>query len=196
MPCLLNNKGVDMRIIAGESKNRIIKTKKGTSTRPTLSNIREALFSMIASYIPGAKILDLFSGSGIIALEALSRGASKAIMIEKDGEAIKFIIENINNLGYENKSRAYKNDVLSALNILGRKEEKFNIIFMDPPYELEICVKVLSSVAQNNLLLADGIIICEHYINEKLDDFVGLYKKIDERNYRKKILTFYALNKN
>jgi len=184
-----------MHIIAGESKNRIIKTKKGTSTRPTLSNIREALFSMIASYIPDAKFLDLFSGSGIIALEALSRGASKAIMIEKDSEAIKFIIENINSLGYENKSRAYKNDVLSALNILGRKEEKFDIIFMDPPYELEVCAKVLNSIEKNNLLLDNGIIICEHYINEKLDNLVGCYKKIDERNYRKKILTFYALNR-
>ncbi|MGF6905539.1 16S rRNA (guanine(966)-N(2))-methyltransferase RsmD [Fusobacterium sp. PH5-44] len=183
-----------MRIIAGESKNRVIKTKKGNSTRPTLSNVREALFSMIAPEVSDARFLDLFSGSGIIALEALSRGAQKAIMIEKDNEAIKIIIENINSLGYENKSRAYKNDVLSALNILGRKEEKFDIIFMDPPYDMKICTKILESIEKNQLLDNDGIIICEHYFEEKMDEIIGKYKKINERDYRKKILSFYKEN--
>lgn len=183
-----------MRIIAGESKNRIIKTKKGTSTRPTLSNVREALFSMITPEISGARFLDLFSGSGIISLEALSRGAKKAIMIEKDSESLKIIIENINSLGYENKSRAYKNDVLSALNILGRKEEKFDIIFMDPPYDMEICTKILESIEKNKLLDKDGLIICEHYFSEKMKDNIGNYKKINEKDYRKKVLSFYKEN--
>lgn len=183
-----------MRIIAGEAKNRIINTKKGTSTRPTLSNVREALFSIIAPAISGARFLDLFSGSGIIALEALSRGANKAIMIEKDSESLKIIIENINSLGYENKSRAYRNDALSALNILGRKEEKFDIIFMDPPYDMEICTKVLKSIEKNNLLSKDGLVICEHYFAEKMEDKIGKFKKINEKDYRKKVLSFYKEN--
>ena len=97
-----------MKIIAGEAKSRKLKSRKGMDTRPTLANIKESLFSIIAPYIEDCNFLDLFSGTGNIALEALSRGAKRAIMIEKDPEALKIIIENINSLGFENRCRAYK----------------------------------------------------------------------------------------
>jgi len=87
-----------MRIIAGEAKNRIIKTRKGFDTRPTLESVKESLFSIIAPYVENSVFLDLFSGSGSISLEAVSRGAKRAVMIEKDGEALKYIIENRNEL--------------------------------------------------------------------------------------------------
>ena len=87
-----------MRIIAGEAKNRIIKTRKGFDTRPTLESVKESLFSIIAPYIEGSIFLDLFSGSGSISLEAISRGAKRAVMIEKDGEALKYIIEKRDSL--------------------------------------------------------------------------------------------------
>ena len=86
-----------MRIIAGEAKNRIIKTRKGFDTRPTLESVKESLFSIIAPYIEDSIVLDLFSGSGSISLEAISRGAKRAVMIEKDGEALKYIIYKTKN---------------------------------------------------------------------------------------------------
>ena len=132
-----------MKIIAGDAKNKRIKSRKGTDTRPTLGSMKESLFSIIAPYVPDSVFLDLFSGSGSISLEALSRGAKRAVMIEKDTEALKYIIENVNSLGYEDRCRAYKNDVLRAVEILGRKGEKFDIIFMDPPYKEEVCTKVI-----------------------------------------------------
>ncbi len=181
-----------MRIIAGEAKNRKIKTKKGFDTRPTLESMKEALFSIIAPYIEGSCFLDLFSGSGSISLEALSRGAKKAIMIEKDTEALKCIIENINALGYSEKCRAYKNDVLRAIEILGRKNEKFDIIFMDPPYKDEICKKVLNAIDKAKILKDGGLIICEHHLYEKLEDEIANFRKSDEREYNKKFLTFYT----
>lgn len=183
---------IKLRIIAGESKNKRIKTRKGNETRPTLESVKESLFSIITPYIEGSRFLDLFSGSGNIALEALSRGAIRAIMIEKDNEALKYIIENINNLGYENRCRAYKNDVLRAIEILGRKGEQFDIIFMDPPYKDEICEKVLKTISKHNILANNGLIVCEHHIFENMNEMIAEFKKADERKYGKKSLTFYT----
>lgn len=184
-----------MRIIAGTAKGRIIKTRKGLETRPTLESVKESLFSIIHPYIENSNFLDLFSGSGSIGLEALSRGAKKAIMIEKDAEALKYIIENINTLGFENSCRAYKNDVISAIEILGRKNEKFDIIFMDPPYKDEYCKKVLKAISKAKILNEDGLIICEHHLFENLEDELYDFKKSDERKYNKKVMTFYVENK-
>lgn len=181
-----------MRIIAGEAKGKRIECRKGNDTRPTQDSVKESLFSIIAPYVPDARVLDLFSGTGNIALEALSRGAKRAVMIEQDQEALKYIIKNINNLGYENRSRAYKNDVIRAIEILGRKGEKFDIIFMDPPYKDEVCKKVLKAIEKANLLDEKGLIICEHHVFEKLEDEIGCFKKSDEREYRKKAMTFYT----
>ena len=181
-----------MRIIAGEAKGKRIECRKGMDTRPTQDSIKESLFSIIAPYVPESRFLDLFSGTGNIALEALSRGAKRAVMIEKDQEALKYIIKNINNLGYENKSRAYKNEVLRAVEILGRKGEKFDIIFMDPPYKDEVCERVMRSISKAGLLAEGGLIICEHHIFEDMIDEVGEFRKTDQRKYGKKTVTFYT----
>ncbi|MGL4954715.1 MAG: 16S rRNA (guanine(966)-N(2))-methyltransferase RsmD [Cetobacterium sp.] len=181
-----------MRIIAGEAKGKRLECRKGVDTRPTQDSIKESLFAIIAPYITDARFLDLFSGTGNIALEALSRGAKRAVMIEKDQEALKYIIKNINNLGYENKSRAYKNETLRAVEILGRKGEKFDIIFMDPPYKDEVCERVMRAISKANLLAEDGLIICEHHMFEDMLDEVGEFRKTDERKYGKKVVTFYT----
>ena len=181
-----------MRIIAGEAKNRIIKTRKGFDTRPTLESVKESLFSIIAPYVENSVFLDLFSGSGSISLEAVSRGAKRAVMIEKEGEALKYIIENIDNLGFTDRCRAYKNDVVRAVEILGRKKEKFNIIFMDPPYQDNITTKVLKAIDKADILADDGLIICEHHLFEDLEDNITSFRKTDERKYNKKILTFFT----
>ena len=181
-----------MRIIAGDAKNKKLKTRKGTDTRPTLGSMKESLFSIIAPYVEGARFLDLFSGSGSISLEALSRGAAKAIMIEKDNEALRYIIENVNTLAYEDRCRAYKNDVFRAIEILARKGEKFDIIFMDPPYKDSVCTRVLKAIQKNGILADDGLVICEHHLFEDMEDTVGEFKKADERKYGKKCITFYT----
>jgi 16S rRNA (guanine(966)-N(2))-methyltransferase RsmD len=181
-----------MRIIAGTAKNKSIKCRKGLETRPTLDRVKEALFSKIQPYVEDCRILDLFSGTGNIALEAISRGAKKAIMIEKDQEALKVIIENVNSLGFESKCRAYKNEVSRAVDILGRKGERFDIIFMDPPYSEQLCTEVIKSIEKNKILAENGLIICEHHLREKLDQEICEYKKVDEKSYGKKTLTFYT----
>ena len=181
-----------MKIIAGDAKNKRIKSRKGTDTRPTLGSMKESLFSIIAPYVPDSVFLDLFSGSGSISLEALSRGAKRAVMIEKDTEALKYIIENVNTLGYEDRCRAYKNDALRAIEILGRKGEKFDIIFMDPPYEEEVCSRVIKAIEKNGILADGGLIISEHHVFEELEEEIGEFKRADERKNGKKCITFYT----
>ncbi|MGL4733173.1 MAG: 16S rRNA (guanine(966)-N(2))-methyltransferase RsmD, partial [Fusobacteriaceae bacterium] len=152
----------------------------------------ESLFSIISTYVPDSVFLDLFTGTGNIALEALSRGAKRAVMIEQDPEALKIVIENINSLGYEDRCRAYKNDVIRAVEILGRKDEKFDIIFMDPPYKQELCTKVMKAIEKAGILAQGGLIICEHHIFEELADEIGEFKKADYRKYGKKAMTFFT----
>ena len=180
-----------MRITAGTLKNRKINSREGRETRPTLERIKEAIFSIIGDKIIKMKFLDLYSGTGNMAIEALSRGAERAIMIEQDKEALRIIIENINNLKLDNQCRAYKNDVLRAIEILDRKNEKFDIIFMDPPYKENITEETIIKISESNILNKDGIIISEHSIYEKLGNKIGKFVKYDERDYNKKIISFY-----
>lgn len=180
-----------MRITSGELKNRKIKSREGKETRPTLERIKEAIYSIIGEKIVDAKFLDLYSGTGNVTFEGLSRGAKRAVMIEQDKEALRIIIENVNNLGLENRCRAYKNDVFRAIEILGRKNEKFDIIFIDPPYKENISTKTIEKIYESELLEADGIIISEHSIYEKMPDKIENFVKYDERNYNKKIVSFY-----
>jgi len=180
-----------MRITSGTLKNRKIKSREGKETRPTLERIKEAIFSIIGDKITDARFLDLYSGTGNMAIEALSRGASRAVMIEQDKEALRIIIDNVNDLKLAEKCRAYKNDVFRALEILGRKNEKFDIIFLDPPYKENITEKTLEKISESEILAEDGIIISEHIVYEKSKDIVGNLVKYDERDYNKKIVTFY-----
>ena len=181
-----------MKIVAGTHKGRYIKSRKGNSTRPTLERIKESLFGIIAPYVSGSKFLDLYSGTGNIALEALSRGASKAVMIEKDPEALKIIIENVNDLGFTDVCRAYKNETIRAIEILGKKREKFDIIFMDPPYKDEVCSQTIKAIEKAEILEENGLIIAEHHLAEKMPDELWSYKKVDERVYSIKVMSFYT----
>lgn len=181
-----------MRIVAGTHKGRAIKSRKGQSTRPTLERVKESLFGIIAPYVNESKFLDLYSGTGNIAFEALSRGAVKAVMIEKDPDALKVIIENVNDLGFEDKCRAYKNESIRAIEILGKKREKFDIIFMDPPYKDEACTQTIRAIEKAGILEDNGLIIAEHHIAEKMPEEIGIYKKVDERIYSIKVMTFYT----
>ena len=176
-----------MRITSGTLKNRKIKSREGKETRPTLERIKEAIFSIIGDKITDARFLDLYSGTGNMAIEALRR----AVMIEQDKEALRIIIENVNDLKLDGKCRAYKNDVFRAVEILGRKNEKFDVIFLDPPYKENITEKTLEKISESEILAEDGIIISEHSVYEKSKDTVGNLVKYDERDYNKKIVTFY-----
>jgi 16S rRNA (guanine966-N2)-methyltransferase len=181
-----------MRISSGIAKNKRIKSQNSRNVRPTMSRVKEAVFDIIKPYLEDAMFLDLFSGTGNMALEALSRGVKRAVMIEKNKDAVSIIIENVNSMGFEDRCRAYKNEVNRAIEILSRKREVFDIIFIDPPYKEELCTDTITRIDTFKLLSERGIVLAEHHEKEKLADEIGNLKKVDERNYSGKVITFYT----
>lgn len=148
----------EMKIIAGERKGHSIKTPEGKQTRPTLSRVREALFSIIAGDIPGSVFCELFAGSGVIGLEALSRGAKHAIMVEQNRQAIQCLQDNVKRLRYEDQATVVRTDVYSWKPPTNHHSP--DIVFADPPYDSAELSRVMSML-QRWPLKPDTLVIVQ-----------------------------------
>ena len=166
-----------MRVIAGDKKGRRLATPEGLETRPTTDKVKEALFSIIQFDLPGASFLDLFAGSGQIGIEALSRGAERAVFVDSGKKACSVIKENLTAVEYVRKSEVHQKNVEDYLSLCG---EKFDIVFMDPPYEMGLIRPVFEKVVLN--CRDDAIIICEIPLNEELFEEIGGFEL--RRRYR------------
>lgn len=149
-----------MRVIAGTARSLRLKTLEGMETRPTTDRIKETVFNMLQNDIQGSSFLDLFSGSGAIGIEALSRGARSAVFVDNNREAIKCIEENLNHTKFTNQARVISSESVTALRRMEGKDH-FDIIFMDPPYEKELEREVLECLLNSDILTEDTIIIIE-----------------------------------
>lgn len=149
-----------MRIIAGEARGRIIEAPHGLHTRPTLDRVRENLFNMIQYEVPGSCVLDLFAGSGALSLEALSRGASYAVLNDIDRNACSVQKKNITDLNYEDRTKQLHSDWRTALTQLQQEKKVFDIVFLDPPYSMIDLREVFTAVMP--LIRNDTLIIAEH----------------------------------
>ncbi len=149
-----------MRVIAGSAKRIQLKTIEGLDTRPTTDRIKETLFNMISGYLADSSFLDLFSGSGAIGIEALSRGARFAAFVEQNPKAVRCIHDNLKATKLELQAEVLATDVLSALRRLEGKK-KFDYIFMDPPYDNLLEKKVLEYLKDSDLLSSDALVIVE-----------------------------------
>ncbi|HBC98117.1 MAG TPA: 16S rRNA (guanine(966)-N(2))-methyltransferase RsmD [Clostridium sp.] len=155
-----------MRIISGNWKGHRVKTVKGLLTRPTSAKVKEAIFNILGSKVKNAKVLDLFAGTGNLSWEALSRGADAAVLVEKSNRAWEIAKENLDTLGFEDRSKVLKMDVLSFLH--QNRREIFDLIFLDPPYHQGLVNRVLSILKNNSLLEPNGVIIIETASDEKI----------------------------
>ena len=170
-------KVVRLRVVSGKYKSRIIKYVEDEKTRPTTDKVKESIFNIIGPYFDGGIVLDLFAGSGGIGIEAISRGMDKGYFIDTSKEAIKVINDNLKTLGIAN-SLVLKRDYLDFLN---STNEKFSLIFLDPPYRMHILEDILRIIHERGLLTEDGIVVCEY---EKSYTFSSIYfEKIKEANY-------------
>ncbi len=156
-----------MRIISGSARGTKLITLPGESTRPTLDRVKEPLFSIIQNKILDANVLDLFSGSGALGLEALSRGAKAAVLCDNNIEAIKIIRQNIDKTKMQEKAIVFKESYIKCLEILKSKNMKFDLIFLDPPYRTNFAVDALDRILTLDLISKDGIIIIETDDEEK-----------------------------
>mgnify|MGYP001058632701 CR=1 FL=1 len=153
-----------MRVIAGSKKGTKLKTIKGLQVRPTTDRIKETLFNILNPFLVDAIFLDLFSGSGAIAIEALSRGAKQAILVEKDKQALECIRSNLAAVKLEEKAKIIAGDVFLALNKLQTEKKTFDLIFLDPPYEKELEKQVLAYLSNCTLIHKQSWIIVESSI--------------------------------
>ena len=181
-----------MRIIAGSAKGRRLHTPQGDNTRPTLDRVREALFNILMPYTLEARVLDLFAGSGALALEALSRGARYAAIVDTDRESIRVIRQNIQELGFGDAAQVLDMPALKAIEALRNQGQLFDLVFLDPPYGLGWVEKALSSLIENKLLLPEAIIVAETALQEKIEIPKGLVEQ-SRRKYGKVALTFLRL---
>jgi len=172
-----------MRIITGSARGAKLKAPKGQNTRPTADRIKESLFNILGSFIYDKNVLDLFSGTGNLSLEALSRGANHAIMVDCSLDSISTIKFNATHTKLIDKSTILKADVFATIKKLHLKQTKFDIIFCAPPYHQDLCLKVLQMLHEYPLLTEDGIIIMEHGIEDKLPSDFHQYTLLRNQKY-------------
>ena len=173
-----------MRVISGKYRGKKLLGFNIGGTRPTMDRIKESLFSMIQDHINGSIVLDLFSGSGSLGIEAVSNGAKCAYLVDNNIAAIKTIKCNINGMGEDiNVIKCDYNDALKLF-----RGTKFNIIFLDPPYSLNLINDCLNKIKKYDLLNDNGIIVCE-YENENVN--TEFYEVIKEKKYGSKYIKIY-----
>jgi 16S rRNA (guanine(966)-N(2))-methyltransferase RsmD len=177
-----------MRVITGKARGVQLKTPEGMLTRPTADRVKEALFSIINFDLPGAAVLDLFGGTGQLGIEALSRGAQKAVFVDAREDACKIIRENLRRTKLEAQGKVMRSDYLDYLK---RCKEKFDIILLDPPYAEVFLENALKCITEIDILQTGGIIVTERPLGkELLCDFEG-YTRSKDYKYGNTLLTLY-----
>jgi 16S rRNA (guanine(966)-N(2))-methyltransferase RsmD len=150
-----------LRIIGGSARGRRLQTAAGQATRPTSDRVRQSLFDLLGQRCDGLRVLDLYAGSGALALEALSRGAASAELVEQDAKAAGAIEANLASLGYGGRARLHREEVSRALPRLAKGGLRFDLIFSDPPYALLAAQATLDAIALHGLLSPGGRIVLE-----------------------------------
>ena len=166
-----------IRITGGEDRSRLLETPNTTLTKPTMDRVREGVFSALGDDVRGAKVLDLFAGSGSYGFEALSRGAESATFVDSSYDAIKVLRRNAEVLKRSNISIKIS-DVLS---FLSGNPGNFDIVFADPPYKLEVYEDVVKLLIERNILSENGIIVLESERDLNIDE--ALFKKVKKYKY-------------
>ena len=177
-----------MRVITGKARGIQLKTPDGMLTRPTADRVKEALFSIINFDIPGAKVLDLFGGTGQLGIEALSRGATAATFVDAREESCTLIRENLKRTKLEQDAKVIRSDYLDYLS---RCREQYDIIFLDPPYAEVFLENAIKRITEIDILQSDGIIVAERPLGKELPwEFEG-YTRSKDYKYGKVLLTIY-----
>ena len=172
-----------MRIITGSAKGLKLKTLEGYTTRPTAERVKEAVFSMIQFDIEGRNVLDLFAGSGQMALEALSRGANCATLVDKSKDAINVIRDNIKRANFADKCSVFNSDYLDFLN--RSTDNKYDIVFLDPPYALKMYEPALKVMLGSSVLKPTSLIVCESGNDTIFENDTALCAKFEIEKHSK-----------
>ena len=182
-----------MRIVAGIQKGRRLKEPDGRDLRPTSARVREALLSILAHHIEGARVLDLYAGTGALGLESLSRGAHQAVFVDNDVAASRILRENIARCGYHNQCMVISQDVETFLTSPPSFGEPptFDLIFVDPPYHGTDLTRLLERLSLSGKIAAQGTLILEHFFKHAVPNRTGDLVQTRQSRYGDTMLTFY-----
>ena len=180
-----------MRVVAGTARGVSLKTPEGLKTRPTADRVKEAMFSILHFDLPGAKVLDLFGGTGQLGIEALSRGAKSCVFVDENDKACNLIRENLKRTKFESKAKVIRGDYLQFLRTTA---DKFDVILLDPPYAEVFLENCLNLITEIDILQSDGIIVTERPLEKELSlNFEG-YSRSKDYKYGKTVVTLYRKN--
>ena len=180
-----------MRVIGGAARGRRLKVPKGQAIRPTAARVKESLFNILPHDFSGLRVLDLFAGSGNVSIEALSRGAAIAILIDESPRAAAIIRENLDRLGLSERAQVWTAPVTRSLRKLEKSGARFDLIFLDPPYDRKWVGTTLKTIAQCDLLSAAGRVVAEHSAREEVKSLYGSLYLNDRRRYGDTLLSFF-----
>lgn len=180
-----------MRIISGVRRGHKLIEFEGGDIRPTTDRVKESVFNLIQSHIADASVLDMFSGSGALSFEALSRGAERAVCIDSDKRSVDVIKRNAADLRFADKCEIINS---SCFDYMERTKESFDIIFLDPPYNKGFIEPVLEGIVKNGLLKDDGIIVLESDNTDYREEAEGLCA-VKQRRYGRTYITVYSTDK-
>ncbi len=181
-----------MRVVGGAKKGRRLASFKGRSIRPTSDKVREAVFNILPRPFPYKRVLDLFAGTGAMGIEALSRGAVEAAFVDDDRASVDIIRKNIEACGFDPAARVMKMDSLNAILRLSKRGERFDLIFIDPPYESALVEKSIEAVDRERLLAAGGILVAETSKRAPVSLETLNLRLADERKYGDTLVYFFA----
>ena len=179
-----------MRVIAGSLRGKKLAPIRGVDIRPTADRIRESIFNIISGHVDQASVLDLFAGTGALGIEALSRGARRALFVDRHREAIATIKKNLHACRLENRARVIRWDIESNLDCIRPSESLFDIVFMDPPYHKTLILSALKNIRPPGILSPNCLIVIEHSIQESLPAALPGFKLNDQRRYGKTLVSF------
>jgi 16S rRNA (guanine966-N2)-methyltransferase len=182
-----------LRITGGECRGRIIEAPDGLDVRPTASKIRQAFFNILSNIVDGAAFVDVCAGSGLMGLEALSRGAASLIAIEENRSMVKIIQANIKKLEFGEQAEVIAADAKKALPLLKAREA--DIIFADPPYKSQLAEPILKIVASQGLLTDHGVLAIEHAADQRLPEKLENLVNYDRRKYGQTAVSFFRRDK-
>lgn len=172
-----------MRVISGDFGGRRLKPVPGMKTRPTTDKIKENIFNIIGPYFDGGSVLDMYAGSGGLAIEAVSRGMDDATLIDKQFAAIKTINENVEVTKAMERFNVIKGDSKKIIHTLATQGQKYTMAFFDPPYALQTIEKDIQQLIDLELLTTDATIVCEISDEVELPETIGYLKQVREQHY-------------
>ena len=177
-----------MRVVSGTARGRRLKEPAGMDVRPTTDKVKESVFNIIQFDIEGRRVLDLFSGTGQMGIEALSRGASGAVFVDSSASSVRLTKENLRITGLDRSAEVVRSDSIQYLKSCGR----FDIIFIDPPYDTDLLDRALDAIFQFDILKDNGIIICESKADKRLPQAAPPYRSKKEYGYGKIKITVFT----